>query len=120
MSNTPNLRFRRKRVIETFKGRKSSGGCMRPGTGHPKEDMLEWHQERVRQRIGRRNRRNGEAYGESRVAPLRSNPGQLLLSLSNYSRNPKGEKRTEMPRMAIWPEGKTMGAHNRCLPGRMR
>lgn len=43
----------------------------------------------------------------------RSGREGLRAALGNYSRNPKGNKRTSAPRDQIWPDGRT------AKPGRM-
>jgi hypothetical protein len=112
MSNTINLRYKRQRIIKTFKpsGAGAVNDCSRPGRdAGSKADFIELHREKVRNKKAKRFGSRFQTVIQEKVAAARKK-GTLFHSLMNISRN---KKRTRDAVPSIWPEGKV------AKPGRM-
>lgn len=105
MSNTQNLRHRRKIVTLTFKGRGrgTGGGCLRPGRdAGSKQDFRALHRDTMRERkMHRINDKRG--------------PEKATTTFGRFSKWFDQNWKQQKPewRKSIWPEGKVAN------PGRM-
>lgn len=95
MSNTINFKFRRKRIIKTFKSTGSGvNDCMRPSRGAASEDLAELHAEKMRIKKSK-GRRFVTAMATAVDAAVAD--GTFKQRMMNFSRHPKGVKRERAP-----------------------